>query len=395
MILLLLALLAQDDLATADKAYREGRWAEAAGMFEKILEKQKTGPIYAALGHCRLELKAWDGAVEAFRQALALKAERPVEIHRAIAHAHLMSNRWEEAVKSFGRAQALDPEGTDGLSIARIHLERQAWFQAEHELAGFLRWNPGSGEGLELLAYLLSRAGKPAEAADVVRQLVQRQPLQTKQWIALGRAEAAARRYGEAIDALETARRLGARDEDAERLTADLYLHEQMPREAAAVYARIVAASTSPRVDDCLRLGHAYAQSREPVSAREAFLKALTIEPGNGAAQLGLGRLAASREDGAEARTRFTLAMKAMTDSAAPCLALGDLEVKALAWDAAAAAFREAMARGERASGVQFALAHALLQAGRRDDARAALKASLAEHPTDDRLRGLLPALDK
>lgn len=394
--LLVLALSAapQEDAIAGEKAYREGRYGEAADHFEKAVQKDaKTAGLWVALGHASIQAGRPDAAIRAYRQAIALKTDT-ADVNRSLGQAYALKGRHEEAIASFRKAGQLDPEGNDCLSIARLRAQREEWLLAEHEVSLHLRVAPASIEALELLSYVLVRGGKHEQAGEVYRQLSRRKPLESKYLIAWGQAEASRGRYGEASDILEIASRLGEANPETLRLLADLYLQQQMHREAAAAYARMLAASKEPKADDYLRLGHAYARGGETVSARAAFEKARTLDPALTSATLQLAHLAASRGETDVARKEFEAAVQGSTSPSA-CEALGDFELKAGDSVRAAAAFAEAIRRGGASGSLRYNHALALHTAGKLDDARSALREALRQAPLDERLRALLRQIDK
>jgi tetratricopeptide (TPR) repeat protein len=385
----------QDEADLGQKAYREGRFAEAADRFEKALEKDKKSPqLWTALGHASLQAGRWEAAVRAYREAMALKVET-VDLYRGLARALDQAGRTDEAIASLRKAGSLDPEGSDSLSIARLFVRREEWLLAEQELLTHLRASPASVEGLESLAYVLGRSARAAQAGEVYRDLERRAPAETKYRIARARLAASQGHSGEAIDALEVVRHLGGLKEEDDRLLADLYLQEKMYEEAAACYARRLALPGSPKADDAYRLGHAYYESKQYASAREAFLKVLSIDPAHGGAALYLGQVAAAQGNVDEARKQFSGALGRMPDSPQPALALGGLEFKESSWIKAAEAFREAIKRGSTDPSVGYDLVFSWVKAGRKDEARQALKEALRLRPLDERLRGLLQEIAK
>lgn len=392
--LLLAVLLSQDDAIAGEKAYREGRYAEAADLFEKAAAKDaKNAGLWSALGHASLQAGRSEAAIRAYRQSIALKADS-VDVHRALAQALAQAGRLEESIGAFRRAGQLDPDGGDSLSIAKLRAQREEWLQAEHELALHLRAAPSSIDALELLSYVLVRGGKPDQAAEIYKMLSRRRPLEPKYLLAWGQSEASRGRYGEAADVLEIASRLGEANVETLRLLADLYLQQQMHREAASAYVRMLAASKEPKADDYLRLGHAYLQGGETASARAAFEKARGIDPGLTAATLQLAQIAAGRGEAETARKEFDAAVKGSTGAAA-CEALGEFELKAGDYARAAAAFADAVRRGGGSAGLRAQLAAALHGAGKPDEARAVLREALRHAPLDERLRALLRQLDR
>lgn len=357
-------LLLVQELEEGDKAYKAGDYKTASAHFEKV--SKKDAQVWLVLGSCYLRTERPKDAVHAFQEAIKLKAEG-VDVHRALGQALLSSGQYDEAVASFRTAESKDPAGNDAFWIARIFVQREEWTQAIYELSRHRHKKPEDVEALEALAYCLGRAGRPEESADVYRALARRKPLEPRWWVLTAQAEAAAKRYGPAVDALEAARRKGAVDASATRLLGDLYLTLEMPREAATAYARL----PDPTTEDWLRLGHAYLRAKELTSARDAFTKAGPRPD----ALTQLGYLA----EPAEARKYFAQA-KAFT-------ALGELELKAGDAKAAATAFAEAL-KTDRSAAAHYNHAFALKQSGQ--DAWPALRDGLREHPLDERLRALL-----
>ncbi|HQJ53257.1 MAG TPA: tetratricopeptide repeat protein [Planctomycetota bacterium] len=376
-----------EDITVGEKAYREGRYADAAAALEKVGDK--TGPLLAVLGDCYVQLRQWDAAAATFQSAIA-KGTAGAEVHRALGHVLFTAGRLDAALAHFRTAGALDPAGGDALRIAHIFIEREEWYQAQQETIEALRRSPDSLEALELLGFVLTRAGRPGEAAEIFRGLVRRRPGEVKYRLLLGRVEASAGRYGEAIDALEAAYRLGAEAADGLRLLADCCLAQQMPREAIAAFARMEALGVTPGAEDWHRLGHALLRTGELLSAQEAFAKAFAADPRHWGAALELARLAADRGATDEARAWFDAAAEASAESPVACAARGEFEVSAGAPERAAESFAEAIRRGDRRAAVRRALVAALQAAGLPDAALAALKEALREFPFDAGLRDLL-----
>jgi len=384
------ATLLQDEGDLGQKAYQEGRFAEAADHFEKAVARDRKSPqLWIALGHASLQASRWESAIRAYREALALKVDT-VDLHRALARAFEMGGQEEEAMGSLRKAVALDPEGADSLSIARLLVKREAWLLAEQELLSFLRHSPSSIDGLEVLAFVLGRSGRVTEAGEVYRDLERRRPAELKYRVAGARLAASQSHYGEAIDALEMVRHLGGLNDVEERLLADLYLQEKMYPEAAACYARRLVLLNPPKAEDVYRLGHAYYESKEFVSAEETFRKVLAIDPAHGGAALYLGHIAQARGHTDEARRYFSDAEKRMADSPQPSIALGNLELKETDWVKAAEAFRRALQFGSSDPALWYNVVFSWHQAGRHEEARQALKEALQESPFAERLRALL-----
>jgi len=394
MIGLVLVLAAvQDSSALGDHAFREGRFAEAAAHYEKALASGKSAALYVNLGHSYSRLDQWEKAIEAYRSALEMKADL-ADPHRFLGQALFQVGRYSDAAESFRKAESLQPGAGDGLWIARCRVAQGEWIRAEHELVRRLRDRERDVEGRELLAHVFFSTSRPREAANLYRELAWEEPSRPRFFLLLAHSEAAAKRHGEAIDALEIASRVAGPDAEVLRLLADLYLEERMAREAASCYARLMAASKEVKAEDYHRLGHAYFQAREFLSSKEAIGKALKLDPVHLNALMLLGHVELERGDAKAAQLAYE---KAAQVSAAPLpnRALAALHLRVGAFEAAAEALDQAIRRGDTEPIVFHDYVVALLQSGKQDRAITTLKEALQAHSSNERLRALVLRLAK
>ena len=393
-VVMLLIGFVQDESALGDRALREGRYAEAAEHYERAAARGgASAGLWRRLGLAYSRLEQWAKAAAAYRSCLALEGESGADLWRAFAQASSRAGALEDALEAWAKAESLDPGGRDALFRARALVERERWTLAEHETARFLRVHPRDPEARELWAYVLERTARKAEAAEVYRELLREDPFDANRRLRLAGALAAQERADEAIDVLEAGRRLASSGPAAERLLADLYLERRMYREAAACYARLVAGGKERAAEDFHRLGHAYYQTGEFLSAKEAFERARAIDPAHAGAALFLGHAAAARGEVEEARRAYEAAARANPRDARPCRALGDLELRQGRPAEAAAAYAQAVARGGGDAAVHANRVACLLQAGLREEALSALKDAVKAHPTDERWRAFFREL--
>ena len=153
-------------------------------------------------------------------------------------------------------------------------------------------------------------------------------------------------------------------------------------REAAEFHRRAVAAA--PRTSDVLsNYGSHLAATGEDAAARDAFLKAIELEPGNVNANLQLARQSLKRKNGAEA-LRYLKRLQS-GQLAAPNVALIHLEALYLAGDSAQAdalaTQLSAAAKGD--AGLNFPLGLALANGGRFEQAEPFFARALAAAPAD------------
>ena len=352
-ILLILCVAAQSTLERGNEAYRQGRYAEAASLYEQALKKKESPLGWLNLGNARLKLEEWAKAIEAYRKSGSDKALR-----------------W----------------------MARCFLKLGHLDLAEHALMEHLVRFPDDDEkhDRELLAEVYVRQGRHDRAARAYEALLAEQPARTSYHRALARERLAAGRPAEAIDSMEAAWRLGAREANLARLLGDLYVQQGMPLEAAAYYRKYLTVAKDVDAEDRFRIGYAYFQSAEYVSARTFLEEAVKADPSHARAFLTLGHISTARSDPEQARKSYEAAIEKDPTLAAAHVALANLLLAQEDWPAAAAAFAEAVGLGESSLPIHYNRVVSLTRAGRGKEAVGALKEGLRAHPSDKRLLGLL-----
>jgi tetratricopeptide (TPR) repeat protein len=229
-------------------------------------------------------------------------------------------------------------------------------------------------------------------AVEVYRALVGEAPGETRYRVALANALAIGGENEQAIDVLELAWRLDRRaTREVNRLLADLYLAERMPHEAALCYGRAIRETEEPSADDYFRLGAAYFQSGEFLSAGEALEAMRETEPNDYRADLYLGHAAIEQHDPNRAEEHYRAALAKQPTATDVLLALGQLQMQEKRFEAAAGFFERVIELGDRQALVHYNHVLALMRTpGREQEAEAALKAALARHPGDAQIQQLL-----
>jgi len=385
---------AQDHARLGSEAFGQGDWGEAVEHYTQALEAKPSFGLYVNLGHCYTRLERWAEAASAYEAAMKLDSESATgQIWRFLAQAQYNAGEFPEAMEAFFEAGLLKADGRDDIWIARCMIELEQWVQSRSVLLGHLRRNPTDTEALELLAYVIGQQGDWPGVIEVYRQLLIAVPGRTEYRVALANALAANGRDQQAIDTLEFARRVDRKlTERTNRLLADLYLAEAMPREAAACYARLIAISDKPSADDYYRLGITYFRTEELTSAESAFAKMLKAGSGDHRPEMYLGHIAAKRGDSEKARLHYSAAADKNPTAAEAFVALANLKMKNGQYNDAAAHFAKAIELGDNRAVVQYNHVLALIRQGDMAQTIAALKTAIAEHPSD---KGLLRLLDQ
>ena len=384
---------AQNAAQLGNTAFEEGKFSEAVVHYRRALSETPVFGVYINLGHSYAKLERWSEAAASYQAGIELDAGAvTADIWQFLGQARYQARQKEAALEAFLAAASSGGEKQAGVWIARCLIELEQWLRAKAALSGYLGRHPEDREALELLAYVLGQMDDRQGAIAVYRELVGEAPGETTYRVALANALAIGGQNGEAIDVLEMAWRLdrGARRE-VNRLLADLYLAEGMPHEAALCYGRAIRETEAPGADDHFRLGTAYYQSGEFVSAKEALAVMRETDPNDFRADLYLGHIAMEQRDpnGAEEYYRAALGKRAAATEV--LLALGQLQMKEKRYEAAAGYFARVLELGDRRALVYTNHVLALLRTpGREPEAEAALRAAIARHPGDAQIQQLL-----
>jgi predicted Zn-dependent protease len=342
-----------------------------------------------------------DAAIDAYRAVLE------VAPHDAVAHSNLArlfavkKRNHGEAAREYQAALAAEPVwpiARFNLALSQIELGRAA--EAVPGLERLAQDSPQTPGVATTLARALRLAGRPAAAVAVAAKSVEAQPKDSGARAELMLAQAEAGQKKEALATFEAgdktapalqlarARMLLALGDLEGAIAAPsgklppLYAHElgktiavahltaHRPKEAADAL-RAVVDEDPLDAEAHYDLGTALLALKDP-SARQHLEKALTIAPHMLAATLALGRLAQDAGDAARAIALYKAAMTAGNDDARLRLALGLAHFRAAHLDDAIAELTVAAAAPAVQADAKYALAEALLAAGRRADAKTA-----------------------
>ena len=384
---------ARDNVELGNEAFGQGNYIKAVEYYRLAIDNEPTFAAHVNLGHCYMQLERWDDAASSYEAAIEIEREAvTAEIWRSLGRARFEGRRYKPAIDAFLKASALTPiDSQDNIWIARCMIELEDWIAAESVLRGQLRHEPGDSATLELLAYVFNQQGNWQGIVSVYRELLKIAPHQITYRIAMAKALTVQGQKQQAIDVLEFARLVEiSAGEEINRLLADLYLAEQMPQEAAACYGRLVRSLDDPSHEDYYRLGLAYFQARDLTSAEDAFADMKRASAADFKADLYLGHVVAEAGRLAEAEAHYRAAIEKNPKSVEGLVALADLQMKTKHHPDAAGNLSKAIALGDNRPQVHYNYIVALIND--KDDARlrSALKAAIAEHPSDEPLSRLL-----
>ena len=195
----------------------------------------------------------------------------------------------------------------------------------------------------------------------------------------------------EAIDILEFVRRLDSKyDIEISRLLGDLYLSENMFREASQYYKSIIRQKDEPSAEDYYRLGLAYFNIHDLVSSLDIFELMKQKYPDDFRSYQSLGRIFSETERINDAMDCYSSALKKNPESLNCFEALSYLQMKNKLYSDAAINLAEAIKQGDNGSQIYYNYIFALFKANNPSMVKDAIKNALAKYPSDEKIRLLL-----
>ncbi|GEM_PF-2571528 len=362
--------------------FRRKEFEKAASLFREALQLKSEPGTWFNLGAAWFNAGRPENAETALREAVRLEDGRYPEAQRLLGRILFARQDWAGAARELaaGLSPGADADAWKLLAASYQRLEDDGNALRTLEMAVLA--DPHDTRLRASLAHALYRAGRFEASRVEFRAALRMDPANGSLYRYLGYALLALDRENEALDALETARRLG--EEDASLLTtlADLYASRNMVREAARAYARILEKRRGT-AEDWYRQGSFRLRAGEDEKARKDFLEALKVDPGHAPSRIALGEMdiGAGRLD--EAARRFRSVLDDDPNAWQALAGLGDVAYRKEAYDEAAEAFEKALALAPGSGDLWKRLGHAAFSAGRYADAAKAYRRALEFNPGD------------
>ncbi|ODS30121.1 MAG: peptidase [Candidatus Scalindua rubra] len=374
-----------------DEAYKENRFSDAEAAYVSALAKKETADVYINLGHVYMMMQdRADDAIEAYVKALDIEPEnlKPV---RYLGTAYLANEDYRNALRAFkkiSRPPELDSDLFISIGICLENLGNSEGSLCAYRNAVTL--SPLSKKANLQLASTLHNCGKLEDALSVYGYILQEWPETTEVLIDIGNIYLDKGEYNNAIDTFESAQRLGFGGIKLKRSIADLYLNENMHREAALFYQRFITSAQEASAEDLYRLGNAYYMGGENLSAQEALQKAIDKKPDYGKARLLLGSIYVEELKPDEAQREYKNAIKIEPKLASTHIALANLYIETGEKEKAADEYRIAINLGQKEASIYYNLIVILLTEGRHEESAQLIKEALRLYPQDISLKNLL-----
>ncbi len=194
----------------AEKAEYEGRFAEAAALYRKMIaQRPEAASSYIGLALSQARLKDFGGAVATLRQGLDRLPDSELLMTR-LGYTYLMMNKPQEAAEVMGNILRLHPASPDALTGLAMILEgTNRRDEARGYLEKALAVEPESKFLRTAYAENLAAAGRMPEAEKIFQALIEDYPKDPAAPKALGAAWARAGDFSRAIQAFQSALALG------------------------------------------------------------------------------------------------------------------------------------------------------------------------------------------
>ncbi|MCC7293143.1 MAG: VCBS repeat-containing protein [Phycisphaerales bacterium] len=194
----------------------EGKYAEAAAVFEELLKQQPDHPdILNNLGNALGGLGKFEESLKCFSDSLRLKPDNPDTLANMSAPLRALG-RHAEAESALRRAIEIYPQHTKALNdLSIVLIEQKRTSEALPLLRKVIELDPGNIPAIFNYAVILGRTGQTTEAIDLCRRVVQLDPNHVPAHTFLGVMFQRQHRPADATAAYEEVLRLAPENEAA------------------------------------------------------------------------------------------------------------------------------------------------------------------------------------
>lgn len=281
----------RDRIQLVQVLLRRGVVKEAAANLDLMLKEEANSPSVSAIaGLVRFEQKRYEDAVE-FLEAAYSKDSGDYRTVLILALSHYLTGNIERAFLLGEQAMGIRPNSRSAANVvAATSLKIGRPERAEEAIKAAYGSQPLEPESKKLLASSLLAQGKAADAAPLMQQIadVSESPLA---YAEAGLTLLAAGRIDESLATLRDAHKMAPNDVAISRLVIAGLLEAEFGGEAV-IRARELTIEQPENPLAWNLLGMSQIDQGETTSAKEAFSKALLLDPGNESALLNLANLA-------------------------------------------------------------------------------------------------------
>ena len=120
----LASVTAQEDTDPGNRAFQEGRFADAVRHYEQSPAEKKTTTLYTNLGHAYARLNQWEQAIDAYQKAIEIEKETTdPELLGYLGQAQYMAGRYEKALATLRKMDTSKLKREYGILMSRCLIE--------------------------------------------------------------------------------------------------------------------------------------------------------------------------------------------------------------------------------------------------------------------------------
>ncbi|HEX3661473.1 MAG TPA: tetratricopeptide repeat protein [Acidobacteriaceae bacterium] len=313
---------AADDYQLGLALQRTGEVNQAIPLLEKAAAAERTdGKVLTNLGMALCQAQRAKEAVPLLQKAVALSPRNPTS-RENLAAAYIQLSQFDDAVAQLRQALQLDPQAPQlhyDLGLALKMKDDEADAIPEFEAAE--KQNPSAPEPPYALGLLYLQAGRYADAERELQTTLRLQPQNGNGWATLGSIENHLNKLPAAASALQEAIRQRPNQPDPYLILAEVLVKEKQPEQAAAdrhKAADLMRANMNrQRAEVSSNSGNDLLKQGKLADAESAFRDALSFDPTDAQAHLGLASVLQQEGKTAEAAAEREKAQSAQARSSA------------------------------------------------------------------------------
>jgi len=258
----------------AQESAAEKDWESAADEYRRAVELDPHSVrLHIELGEALAAAGDYPRAISAFTEALHLDP-RLESAQLKLAEAYRRIFNYDQARQLLERAQRDHPTSADvRQALDRLEAEMQHYQQAANQI-------PAQTAHLLQQAEDFAKRSQFTEAVDLVTQAVEKDPANAELQAQLAKFLSAAGEQSKAEAAIQKSLAIRPNDTDYLYIRGKIFEKENRPEEALQVFDEIILIN-SKRADAYFEIGSIRQQQGKLKQAREAYKKAIDLDPTN------------------------------------------------------------------------------------------------------------------
>lgn len=371
-------------MALADFDFANDNFADSRSLLERLISKDSS-PEHVLSAQVKLAefllSKKMTAAAEPLVSEVLRKDSRNVNAMKLRASIRMDRGELEPAINDLRQALNDQPRSTDLMLLMAVAYERSGSVElAEKEFADATKAsNFDANVGLDYITFL-ERRGSTERAEDVLKELANRWPRDTRILSALAQARLARGNWIGAQDVAEGIRRVGDDRHVADQIIGAALAGQNKYQESIGVLQNAYAAAPEA-VQPLVSLVDAYVRAQQTDKAVALLNTLIKANPANADALVLLGSIELANKAPDDALKHFTAAIAKQPKNVAGYRALARLYVGQKKYDQAEKVIRAGLKEQPASSILQLTLTSILEQSGNYDAAISEYEVLLAIDP--------------